>query len=177
MAVIKQCKKCGKDFVRANCNFCYDCLPSGLSDSARHTAKAKLEREINPIIISCKNCGKDFILPYGEVNRHYCYKCRPKGISKTESHLLSRKFGKQKALDYLGGKCICCGFDTYISSLEFHHIDDSIKKFNIADKIKSVKLTEEIYKELDKCVILCSNCHRAFHAKELEPAKAQLIRR
>lgn len=177
MAVVKQCKKCGKDFIRANSSFCYDCLPSGLSDSARHTAKAKLERELNPIIISCKNCGQKFELPYGEVNRRYCYTCMPKELSKTESNMLLRKFGKKRALQYLGGKCVCCGFDAYPASLEFHHIDDSNKSFNISNKIKSTELSQEIYDELDKCVILCSNCHRAYHAKELESEKMELIRR
>lgn len=177
MGIVKKCKKCGKEFVRANCNFCYECLPSGLSESARHTAKNKLEREINPIILTCKNCNKDFILPYGEVNRLYCYDCMPKGLSKKEQSVIIRKMGKIKALKYLGGKCICCGFNQYPSSLEFHHIDESTKHFNIANKITSAQLNEALYKELDKCVILCSNCHRAYHAKELDQEKLKLIKK
>lgn len=47
---------------------------------------------------------------------------------------------------------------------EFHHKDPSEKDFGIAEKghtISEVKMKSE----LDKCVMLCANCHREEHVR------------
>ena len=67
---------------------------------------------------------------------------------------------KQKAVDYLGGHCTICSYNKTNSALEFHHIDDFEKDFNISSKMSSWKRIE---KELKKCVLLCANCHREVH--------------
>lgn len=177
MSIVKQCKKCGKEFVRANCLYCYDCLPTGLTESERRTALNKLERELNPIILTCPNCNKNFILPYGEVNRKYCYECMPKGLTKPQQTARMRQMGKIKALKLLGGQCYLCGFHKYPSSLEFHHINEEEKDFNLSNKIQGFDLSEEVLQELNKCIVLCSNCHRAYHAQELSEQDYQLIER
>ena len=71
---------------------------------------------------------------------------------------ISKRKNKKKYVDYLGGKCSKCNWND-LCGLEFHHIDPTIKKFNIAEK-KFVKINQEIESELDKCQLLCSNCHR-----------------
>ena len=48
--------------------------------------------------------------------------------------------------------------------LDFHHIDPKQKEFNIGDFKKKSKIS--ILKEIEKCVPLCSNCHREFHHLE-----------
>ena len=72
-------------------------------------------------------------------------------------------FLKLKAIEYKGGKCQICGYDSYVGALEFHHTDPSKKNFSISEKglTRSFAL---IKAELDKCVLLCSNCHKEFHA-------------
>jgi hypothetical protein len=51
--------------------------------------------------------------------------------------------------------------------LDFHHIDPKEKEFNICN-IKRTKNIDKLKKELEKCVVLCSNCHREFHYLERE---------
>jgi hypothetical protein len=71
---------------------------------------------------------------------------------------------KQKSVDYKGGKCSLCGYDKNISALQFHHKDPEKKDFSIS-KVKSSSW-KFIKPELDKCILLCSNCHSEIHAKE-----------
>ena len=61
--------------------------------------------------------------------------------------------------------CEKCG-DGRIYVLDFHHIDSSQKKFNIGTEAWRQRNIDEIKKEIEKCVVLCSNCHREFHFLE-----------
>ena len=72
---------------------------------------------------------------------------------------------KEKALQYKGGCCSNCGYDKCNDALEFHHTDESKKRFNISKNIFTSKRWATILEELDKCILLCSNCHRELHAK------------
>lgn len=75
-----------------------------------------------------------------------------------------RKKIKILAVIYKGGKCKKCGYDKYFENLEFHHKDPSKKEFTIAKKCNNKWQT--IKKELDKCMILCSTCHRELHVEQ-----------
>ena len=73
---------------------------------------------------------------------------------------------KQRKLDaiaYKGGKCQECGYNKYYGALEFHHLDPSTKdsEWNKLRLLEWSKVTHE----LDKCVLLCSNCHREAHSR------------
>ena len=70
---------------------------------------------------------------------------------------------KQAAVDYKGGCCSACGYNRYIGSLEFHHLDPAKKDFNLA--AAHCTNFEKIKAELDKCIVLCANCHREEHAR------------
>lgn len=74
-----------------------------------------------------------------------------------------RKRTKQRAVEYLGGKCLVCGYDRCIEVLEFHHRDPAQKDFGIAAS-GSCRSWDRIQTELDKCDLLCANCHRERHA-------------
>lgn len=69
---------------------------------------------------------------------------------------------KREAVKYMGGSCKACGFNKYDGALEFHHLNPEEKDFNFSHFNRS--LSDEIKKELDKCVLLCANCHRMIHA-------------
>lgn len=90
---------------------------------------------------------------------------QPSSYCKVCTNLQSRtrqQALKSKAVEYKGGCCSKCGYDKYIGALEFHHLDPKEKDFNISTcKTYSFK---RIRPELDKCVLLCSNCHREAHA-------------
>jgi hypothetical protein len=48
--------------------------------------------------------------------------------------------------------------------LTFHHLEPANKKFNLSDGRHYTK--EAILKEIEKCVVLCANCHQEFHYHE-----------
>lgn len=59
-------------------------------------------------------------------------------------------------------KCEICG-ESYGPALHFHHIDPSSKKDNVSKMINSTYSLEEIDEEIDKCIVLCANCHLKLH--------------
>jgi hypothetical protein len=65
------------------------------------------------------------------------------------------------AIEYKGGKCESCGYDKCPDVLEFHHLDPS-KKDASWNKMR-LWGEKRLLTELDKCAILCSNCHRETH--------------
>jgi predicted HNH restriction endonuclease len=67
------------------------------------------------------------------------------------------------AVAYKGGKCQQCGYDRCLNALDFHHRDPAQKDFAISQYGHS-RSWERVRKELDKCVIVCANCHREIHA-------------
>lgn len=76
---------------------------------------------------------------------------------------------KQDAVNYLGGKCKMCGYNKCLGSLEFHHREPNIKEYSIGNKLASMcsnsKTTYmDVIEELDKCDLLCSNCHNELHS-------------
>ena len=74
-----------------------------------------------------------------------------------------RKEVRRKALAYKGGRCRMCGYDRCVEALEFHHLDSSRKDFGISGQ-GYTRSWRRIREELDKCVLLCANCHREVHA-------------
>lgn len=136
--------------------------------------------------MKCISCGrlikdtlpnelKDYDKPIRK--REKCYICSPYrnrhtnktpeeiAVSKAkmvESVQRRRRKVKQMALEYKGEKCVKCGYDKCIDALEFHHIDDKTKDFGIGSK-GYTRSWESIKNELDKCILLCANCHREEH--------------
>lgn len=76
---------------------------------------------------------------------------------------------KLKAVEYLGGECMDCGqtFQDFPSVFDFHHRDPSTKVRKPSAFFGGK--WEKIVVELDKCDLLCSNCHRIRHATEGYP--------
>ncbi len=89
---------------------------------------------------------------------NYCIIC-----TNQQARERQRKI-KMQCIAYKGGKCSLCKYNKCLSALEFHHLDPNQKDFNIS-KIKKTRMDEEVIQELDKCVLLCSNCHREAHEK------------
>lgn len=71
---------------------------------------------------------------------------------------------KQMAVDYLGGKCIDCGYHQCIAALEFDHRNPKEKEGSVKGFLCGS--WEKVKKELDKCDLRCSNCHRERHWKD-----------
>lgn len=70
---------------------------------------------------------------------------------------------KKKCIEYLGGKCKLCGYNKCDKALDFHHVNPKEKDFNIGQNNTKYRF-EQLKLELDKCVLLCRNCHAEVHA-------------
>jgi len=102
----------------------------------------------------CRTCGIEGEENFYKTSQYYCKPCWNKKTYQS---------AKDKIKAYMesrgGVKCQRCGYDKFIGALEFHHRDPSIKDPTWSrgwslDKLKV---------ELDKCDILCSNCHKEVH--------------
>ena len=136
----------------------------------------------------CKKCSQHFstrIRIEGKLhvlsNRKYCLDCSPfkqhntkqlhidnqvkldnKRKKNSEFVINRRKKLSAMALEYKGGKCQICGYNKCSTALEFHHIDPSKKKFGV--KSGNTHSWDILKIEVDKCILLCSNCHREVEA-------------
>ncbi len=108
-----------------------------------------------------KECLKHGICKYILEGRGYyrCTKCRMDAVARKRRKL------KLDVVAYKGGKCQSCGYNKCIAALEFHHKDFNQKEFTLSNKGKTYGF-ERLKKEVDKCDLLCSNCHREIHHKE-----------
>lgn len=163
---VRECAKCkisfrifpiinGKRCDLSDRKYCISCLPFGNYNS--YDLTRGLEKE-------CKMCRK--IFPIREFQR----KKRVKGLYRTrydntcrpclaEKSRLKHIETKRLSVNYLGGKCARCGYQRCLSALDFHHKDSSTKEFEIGSKVNFEKIKEE----LDKCELLCRNCHAEHH--------------
>ena len=137
---------------------------------------------------SCKKCG-EYIPTAIRVNgkkrnlqnRKFCLICSPykhhntRDLTKppTKSELEKRKTSaamvtkyrkrlKRKLIEYKGGKCQRCGYDKDIPNVyDFHHRNPDEKEFTISSNMS--KSFDILTEEVDKCDILCKNCHAEIH--------------
>ena len=126
--------------------YCLECSPYGLHNTIKLEGRKYL----------CSRCGETDSSKFSKGRFTECKKCRSK---YNETKLLQNK---QKSVEYLGGKCVCCRYNKYPCSLDFHHVDPTQKDKNFSTKLHWS--WERLKEELKKCVLLCSNCHRAFHS-------------
>ena len=94
---------------------------------------------------------------------HRTYEERRKYLIKAVTK--RRKQIRLKAIKHLGGKCMKCGYSKYPEVLEFHHKDPKQKDFNVSKK-GHCRSWERVKKEIEKCVLLCANCHREIHVEQ-----------
>lgn len=93
-----------------------------------------------------------------ELNRH-----SPAPLSGYEILKRRRHKIKEILVKYKGGKCEICGYDKCIVALDFHHLNPEEKDFGIAQST-SYKNMDLLKLEVNKCILVCANCHREIHA-------------
>lgn len=149
-----KCLKCGNTFKGKmviegklrnlyDRKFCLICSPFG-----KHNTRNIINPALSKITRICPDCKNTYI--------HKGTRCNSCRVA------LWRKTTKQKLVDYKGGKCEICGYNKYIGNLTFHHIDPSKKDFQISGMTRKYEI---LLKEVDKCRLLCHNCHGELHAK------------
>lgn len=115
----------------------------------------------------CRKCDTELIP--GENITEYSYnnsirKCK---TCMQADRVLYSTATKDRAINYLGGKCADCGGVFHRRVYDFHHVNPEEKEHTVAHMLRCQKW-ETVKQELDKCVLLCANCHRIRHADEDE---------
>ena len=93
-------------------------------------------------------------------NDHYRSDCKQ---CQSDYQVRSRQAMKARAVEYKGDKCEDCGRSYPARVYDFHHRVPDEKAFTVA--LKYNNSWAKIKVELDKCALLCSNCHRIHHIK------------
>ena len=112
---------------------------------------------------SSYRCGK-----CSETNpaKFYGHKRRMCGACHNAYNIKQGQDKRLRAVKELGGRCLTCGFDRYPCSLDILHKNPKAKDPNF----RSLRgwSWEHIQIELQKCVLVCKNCHAAIHAGLLQ---------
>ena len=147
----------GKTRRLGNRKYCLRCSPFGEHNTKPIHLIEKLEENTR----KCSKCQevKSIENFYTSKNKthSWCKPCNNKDSWERQKNI------KAECVEYKGGKCLHCGIKDDPCIYDFHHIDATTKNYTIARfthrSLQSVK------SELDKCILLCSNCHRKEHSK------------
>lgn len=91
---------------------------------------------------------------YGQ-KRNICARCQNKDVqSRSREHRL-------RIVSHMGGHCTECGYREHLCSLDVHHLDPR-EKDPFARSMRGWSW-ERTVAELEKCILLCKNCHAAVH--------------
>lgn len=92
-------------------------------------------------------------------------KYKPLCIPCEENNRRSFVEEKRRILyELFGDSCSICGYDKCSAALEFHHVDPSVKENKPSSLINNYSTVERMLAEVDKCILVCANCHREIHA-------------
>tara|TARA_Y100000389_G_C17344726_1_gene455235 strand:- start:371 stop:1006 length:636 start_codon:yes stop_codon:yes gene_type:complete len=129
-----------------------------------------IEKVVKPIRIEgdtmkCNTCNeersvKDF---YKGGSKSWCKTCR------RHKKKQDKRDDKRNAIEYKGGKCEHCGYEKCDAAFDFHHKNPKEKDFGIS--MSGKRFGVDIKRELDKCLLLCGNCHTAEHHRLDKEAK------
>lgn len=71
---------------------------------------------------------------------------------------------KSLIIEHMGGCCQICGYNRCQNALDLHHINPKLKELTFGEIRANPVAIAKIAEELKKCILLCANCHREFHA-------------
>lgn len=165
-----KCENCEKehDGSYGSGRFCSSKCARGFSTkSKRKEINEKVSKTLKVYDQNyCSICGKEIS---HKNNTKICFDCRSKYKKYDNQYYYLKDFRKrlkEKAVEYKGGKCVICGYNKSLRALDFHHVDETKKDFSISRNTN--RSWESIKKELDKCILVCSNCHREIHDSYIE---------
>lgn len=154
----KSCGKCGQPIPSSawidgrkkinlqNRRYCLNCSPFGSKNTRQ------LEKLHPPATPTCQECGG----PFGIKQRkgRVCWKCV---FASRSLRQLDRVYG------VVGDACWLCGYTRGPAGrrvLDFHHVDRTAKLFSLDCRHLVNLAWARVRVELQKCVLLCANCHR-----------------
>jgi hypothetical protein len=162
-----ECERCKKEYEKD-----YRKYPKGKSRfcSFECSKKRKLSEESkNKIGNSLRKHEKNFCEVCDKEishlnNQKICGNCKTTHRKYDNKYYYVRDYRKrikQKAVDYKGGNCSICGYSKCNRSLDFHHLEPENKSFAISSNLN--RKWEDLKRELDKCILVCRNCHGEIH--------------
>jgi hypothetical protein len=111
-------------------------------------------KEKQTTVSICKECNKLYQKKHFQENKEY-YKKKARNTKRKSRELLN---------EYkITLKCSRCP-ENDICCLDFHHLNPDEKEKSIAAAVSSGWSFKRLQLELNKCIVLCSNCHRKEHA-------------
>jgi len=154
------CIKCGNQFptskringkrrALSSRRYCLDCSPFGLHNTSQLHVYPRVNNEV---CCKCSVCGREY--KYHRKSGHTLSLCN---YCMQKKRLIKCK---TRAIEYKGGCCTKCGYNKCTEALDFHHVGK--KDFLISSHYN--RKWETLRKELDKCILLCANCHRELHS-------------
>lgn len=156
--------KCAKSTIS------YHCKSAGLENpNVLKTPSKKEIKSFQKIYDETGSCdkvskitgwSKPTVLKYVTVNVREKLTLEELKKNKVTTVVNWRKRTKIKLVEYKGGKCERCGYNKCLGALDFHHLDPNEKDFGIGGVTKSF---DKMKKEVDKCILVCANCHREIH--------------
>ncbi len=113
----------------------------------------KSYREITKIV----KCSSSLVAYYLSPNVKEKWLKRDKQNRKNKANFIKKTHG---------GKCNICNYSRCLEALDFHHLIQEEKKFEVMDAIcsRNNKTFKNGVEESKKCILICSNCHREIHA-------------
>jgi len=117
---------------------------------------AKRSRSKDGLASRCKECKREYDNSYYKKNsdrKNYILENRKESLEKANAYIVK----------YLSNHpCVHCGEDDIVV-LEFDHTEDNKRGCVSVLKRSSLKAVKE---EIEKCQVLCANCHRRKTAKQ-----------
>lgn len=159
------CEQCGESFPNhiivdgkrrnlQNRHYCLDCSPFGLHNTSKLEGGSRRGRaNSNGLERRCVLCGRPYVFRNG--SGHTLTRCNSCAVYQRRTET------KRRAVEYLGGACKYCGYSKCLAALTFNHRDSTKKDFNIGRV--GTKPWKVVVLELDKCDLVCFNCHTEFH--------------
>lgn len=122
---------------------------------------------------NCQICNERL---QGNQQKYCSNKCKQKGHwgkvkeqpNSYHSQTIRGLTRKVEFINLKGGSCNMCGYNSNISALEFHHRDPSTKVFSIDTRKLANTNRDTLLIELNKCDLICANCHREHHYPEMK---------
>lgn len=158
MTITKLCPKCnnkvpswtridGKKRNLKNRKYCLDCSPFNQHNT----------RQLHCEVLREKRFGETY---YKSLNEEEKKEYNRKIYNKQREKRWSLK---KELVELKGGKCQCCGYSKNLAAMSFHHRDPDQKLFELDGRAMSGKQKPELLNELEKCDLLCMNCHQEVH--------------
>jgi hypothetical protein len=141
------CSDCGRSFDPRCMDFDHTqtnklSAPADLMGKGRN--RAVMLSEIKKCQLVCANCHR--IRTFSRIQRRTY---RPSELSGVIDRLK------------LGHACLSCGENFPPECMDFDHRDPTTKKFSIGRmRPKSMKFLPQLLEEIQKCDLICHNCHR-----------------